>query len=124
MKKFNLLLVSCLLSFGIARAQTGEQYLQQQLPLAKAGNYWAKYNLWDAYHRGKHGVAKDPAEASRWLQELVQGAYLAKFEPADGFHPRTPKEILDSFGAISWLGSCFAFSIRSPWMQLLHLILT
>ena len=42
MKKLSVIVVSCLLSLGFAQAQTGEQYLQQQLELAKAGNYWAK----------------------------------------------------------------------------------
>jgi hypothetical protein len=97
MKKLSVIVVSCLLSLGFAQAQSGEQYLQQQLNLAKAGNYWAKYNLWDAYSRGKHGVAKNAAEANKWLPELVKGVSLAKFEPAQGFSPRTPKEMFDKF---------------------------
>ncbi len=105
MKKLNLIIVSCLLSLGIAQAQTGEQYLQQQLNLAKDGNYWAKYNLWDSYSRGKHGVAKNPAEADKWLPELVRDVYLAKFEPTNGFSPRTPKETLDKFNEVCRLHS-------------------
>jgi hypothetical protein len=97
MKKLSAIVVSCLLSLSAAQSQTGEQYLQQQLRLANAGNYWAKYNLWDAYTRGKHGLAKDPVEASKWLPELVKGVYLAKFQPADGFNPGTPKEMFDKF---------------------------
>jgi hypothetical protein len=97
MKQLSIIMVSCLLSLGSAQAQTGEEYLQQQLKRAKAGNYWAKYNLWDAYSRGTHGVAKNPAEADKWLPELVKGVYLAKFEPADGFNPKTSKEMLDKF---------------------------
>jgi len=77
--------------------QTGEQYLQQQLKLAQAGNYWAKFNLWEAFSQGKHEVAKNPAEADKWLSELVKGAYLAKIEPVNGFNPKTPKEMLDQF---------------------------
>jgi hypothetical protein len=79
------------------RPQTGEQYLQQQLKLAQAGNYWAKFSLWEAFAQGKHEVAKNPAEAGKWLSELVKGAYLAKFEPVNGFNPKTPKEMLDQF---------------------------
>jgi hypothetical protein len=105
MKKLNLIVVSCLLSLSFAQAQTGEQYVQQQLNLAKDNNYWAKYNLWDAYSRGKHGVAKNPAEADKWLPELVMDVYVAKFEPTGGFNPRTPKETLDKFNEFCRLRS-------------------
>jgi hypothetical protein len=97
MKKLSLMVVFCLLSLGFAQAQTGEQYVQQQLAQAKQGNYWAKYKLWDAYSRGSHGVMKSAADADKWLSELVCDAYLAKFEPAGGFNPRTPKEMLNKF---------------------------
>jgi serine/threonine protein kinase len=79
------------------QAQTGEQYLQQQLELANAGNYWAKFDLWAAFSNGTHEVAKNPAEADKWLAELVKGVYLAKFEPVNGFNPQTPGEMLDQF---------------------------
>jgi hypothetical protein len=105
MKTLGIIVVSCLLSLGFAQAQTGEQYLQQQIDLAKAGNYWAKYNLWDAYSRGKHGVTKNPAEADKWLPELVLDVYLAKFEPVGGFNPKTPKEALDKFSEFCKLRS-------------------
>ena len=90
--------------------QTGEQYVQQQLKLADAGNYWAKFQLWQAFsqgevpvfdlhgnHTGKHEVTKDRAKAEKWLAELIKGAYLAKFEPVNGFSPSTPQEMLDRF---------------------------
>ena len=61
-------------------AQTGEQYLRQQLELANAGNYCAKFQLWQGFSQGEvtvfdlHGqrigkneVTKDPAEADKWL---------------------------------------------------------
>jgi len=105
MKKLSLIIVSCLLSLGFAQAQTGEQYLQQQLKLAESGSYWAKYNLWDSYSRGKNGVAKNAVEASKWLPELVKGVYLAKFEPTNGFNPRNPKEVLDKFNQYCRLSS-------------------
>ena len=78
-------------------AADSDTYLQEQLKLAQAGNYWAEFNLWDAFSQGNHGVAKNPAEADKWLGELVKGAYLAKFEPINGFNPITPKEMLDQF---------------------------
>ncbi len=77
--------------------QPGEKYLQHQLKLAQAGNYWAKFNLWEGYAQGKHDLATNSAEAAKWLSELVQGAYLAKFEPVNGFNPKTPNEMLDRF---------------------------
>jgi hypothetical protein len=86
-------------------------FLQQQLKQAQAGNYWAKFQLWQAFSQGEvpvfdsHGqrigkqeVTKDPAEADKWLGELVKDAYLAKFEPTNGFNPQTPGEMLDRFG--------------------------
>jgi hypothetical protein len=79
------------------QTQTGEQYPQQQLKLAKAGNHWAKFNLWEALSQGKHEVAKNAAEADKWLSELVEGAYLARFEPVNGFTPKNPREMLDKF---------------------------
>ncbi len=102
------------------QAQTGEKYLQQQLKLANAGNYWAKFQLWQAFSQGevpvfdlhgnrtgKHEVTKDLAKADKWLAELVKGAYLAKFEPVNGFNPSTPKEMLDQFD-----GYCHLYSGR------------
>lgn len=77
--------------------QSGENYLQQQLKLAQAGNYWAKVNLWEGYAHGKHEIATNSAEASKWLPELVKGAYLAKFKPVGDFNPKTPSEMLDQF---------------------------
>jgi hypothetical protein len=79
------------------QARGGKPYVQQQLVLAEAGNYWAKFNLWEAYAKGKHEVDKNPAEADKWLSELVEGTYLAKFEPVNGFAPKTPKEMLHKF---------------------------
>jgi len=88
-----------------ASPQTGDQYLQQQLKLATADNYWAKFSLWEAFSKGKHGVASNSAEADKWLSELVKGAYLARFEPVNGFTPKTPKEMLEKFNAYCQLRS-------------------
>ncbi len=87
------------------RSQTNNEYLQQQLPSAQQGNYWAAYKVWDAYHRGKHGVAADDSEARKWLGQLVKGVSLVKFEPVNGFNPATPKEFLDEFHSCSSLMS-------------------
>ena len=87
--------------------QTTQQYLDQQLKLAHAGNYWAKFSLWDAFANGAHGVATNSVEADQWLAELVKGACLAKFEPVNGFNPQTPGEMLDRFSA-----QCRLFSAK------------
>jgi len=86
-------------------AQSGEQYLKTQIEQAKAGNFWAKFKVWEALSKGAHGVAQDSGAAEKWLAELVAGAYLAKFEPVNGFNPRTPGEMLQEFGAHSQLRS-------------------
>ena len=44
-------------------------------------------------------MATNSAEAGKWLSELVKGAYLAKFEPVNGFAPKTPEEMLNQFNA-------------------------
>jgi hypothetical protein len=72
-------------------------YVDLQLQQARAGDYWAKFNLWDAYAHGNHHTETNSAEAAKWLAELTKGAYLAKFEPAGGFSPITAKELLDEF---------------------------
>ena len=66
----------------------GDIYVGQQTKLAEAGNRWAQYCLWDAYHNGTHGVDKNPAEAGKWLDQFVKGVYVVRFEPANGFQPQ------------------------------------
>lgn len=80
---------------GAASDATG--YIQQKLKLAEAGNYWAKFNLWEAYAQGTHDVVTNAAEANKWLAQLTKGVYLAKFEPINGFNPSTPSAMLDAF---------------------------
>ena len=77
----------------------------EQLKKAEAGNFWAKYELWAAYHKGAGGVAKDPEKAKKWLAELIKGTYLATFEPVNGFSPKTPAEFLKKFNEHSKLRS-------------------
>jgi RNA polymerase sigma-70 factor (ECF subfamily) len=74
-------------------------FLEKKLKQAEAGNYWAKFDLWDAYAHGKHDVDTNSTEASHWLGEVVKGTYLAKFEPVNGFAPRTPEEMLNEFNS-------------------------
>jgi serine/threonine protein kinase len=85
--------------------KTENMFLAVELPDAKAGNYWAKYRLWAAYHNGSDGVQKNPAEARKWLNEVVKDAYLATFRPVHGFAPTTPQEFLANFSAHSSLRS-------------------
>jgi len=79
------------------RMQTGDSYVEEQTKQAQAGNYWSKYKLWEAYSKGTRGVERNSADADKWLAEVVKGAYLAKFEPANGFSPKTPQEMLQRF---------------------------
>lgn len=93
----------------IARQQSlsdsADTKLAGELRKAKAGDFWAKYRLWAAYHKGADGARKNPAEARKWLAELVQGAYLATFRPIKGFAPKTPQEFLAKFDEHSALHS-------------------
>ncbi len=72
-----------------------EWNIQDKLKLAEAGNKWAAYDLWDAYHRGNHAVQPDPAQAQKWLGELVQDVWVVRFEPVDDFAPTGPGPFLE-----------------------------
>jgi hypothetical protein len=80
-----------------SRNETGEHYIAEQTKQAEAGNYWAKFKLWEAYAKGTHGIEKNVGEADKRLPDLIKGAYLAKFEPQNGFNPKTPGEMLSRF---------------------------
>ena len=73
---------------------TAQWNLQEKLKAAEAGNQWAAYDLWDAYHRGKHGVKADPGQADKWLGKVVNGLWVVRFEPVAGFAPKNPREFL------------------------------
>jgi beta-lactamase regulating signal transducer with metallopeptidase domain len=77
--------------------------LPQKIKLAQGGNEWAAYELWDAYHRGNHGVQPDPAQADQWLREVVKDLWVVRFEPVDDFSPTNPGEFL---GRIDQYSSC------------------
>jgi beta-lactamase regulating signal transducer with metallopeptidase domain len=68
--------------------------LEERVKAAQAGDQWAVYDLWDTYHRGKHGVQPDPAQADKWLQAFVKGAWVVRFEPFDDFAPTNPRDFL------------------------------
>jgi len=77
--------------------------LEQKLKVAHAGNQWAVYDLWDAYYRGNHAVQPDPAQADKWLGELVHDLWVVRFEPIGGFAPTNPGEFL---GRINQHSAC------------------
>lgn len=77
--------------------------LQQKIKQAEGGNQWAVYDLWDAYHRGNHGVQTDPVQADKWLGQLVQNLWVVRFEPVGDFAPATPEAFL---GRINQYSSC------------------
>jgi serine/threonine protein kinase len=83
----------------------GNDYISQQFKEAQAGSFWAKYNLWDSYRKGSHGVVTNAAKADEWLQQLVKDLSLVKFGPGNGFNPATPQQYLNSFYHYSQLQS-------------------
>jgi beta-lactamase regulating signal transducer with metallopeptidase domain len=68
--------------------------LEQKVRQAQAGNQWAAYEVWDAYYRGSHDTQQDPAQADKWLGELIQDVWVVRFKPVDDFAPNTPREFL------------------------------
>jgi hypothetical protein len=42
-------------------------------------------------------MTTNSADAGKWLSELVKGAYLAKFEPANGFNPTKAEQMFNEF---------------------------
>jgi len=78
-------------------AKAAKISLADQLRKAKAGDYWAQYNVWAAYQKGTSGAGANPEVARTWLAELVKGAYLVTFRSIKGFAPRTPGELCDKF---------------------------
>ncbi|MCE5303898.1 MAG: M56 family metallopeptidase [Planctomycetaceae bacterium] len=84
---------------------SNNNFVAAQTPEAEFGDYWAKYQRWAAYHKGAVGVPKNSEKARQWLEQLVEGTYLAKFQPINGFHPKTPAELLAQFAKYSDLGS-------------------
>jgi hypothetical protein len=73
----------------------GDIYISHLTESAKAGNRWAQFYLWDAYHNGTHGVDKNQAKADEWLNQFVKGVYVVRFEPANGFHPQNAMDYLN-----------------------------
>jgi len=69
------------------------------------GNFWKKYNEWEALMGGKGGVQKDQAKAEQIVTQLIKGVYLVKFGPAEEFNPQTPGEFLQVFSKTSSLRS-------------------
>jgi len=82
-----LILVPCLFLAGCSRGP-GDEYVCEQRKAVKAGSYFAKYHLWEAYYNGTHGVDKDRGKANQWLQQIVKDVYVVRFEPAGAFIPR------------------------------------
>jgi beta-lactamase regulating signal transducer with metallopeptidase domain len=68
--------------------------LEEKVKLAESGNQWAAYDLWDAYHRGHHGMDTDSAKAGKWLAKVAENTWVVKFEPVDDFAPKNAGEFL------------------------------
>ena len=84
------------LRYIVRTASPGTVYVDEQTQSAKGGNRWAQFNLWNAYQNAAHNVGKNQAKADQWLNQFVQGIYVVRFEPANGFHPRNAADYLNS----------------------------
>lgn len=81
----------------VARFKTpGDIYISQQTKLAKAGNRWAEFHLWDAYAHGTNGAEPNTAKGDQWLRAFVEDVYVVRFAPANGFNPRNATEFLEN----------------------------
>ena len=103
MKSLTSILVLLILCFSCD--SNNEGFIKKQIALAEEGNYWAKYELWQAYSKGKYGIKKDIKKANELITDLTKDVYLAKFEPIGDFNPKTPKEFLKNFNNNSNLRS-------------------
>lgn len=92
-----LLSISCNLNNG--------RFIKRQLLLAEEGNYWAKYELWQAYSKGKYDVPKNQTKANELINDLTKDVYLVRFEPYGDFSPQNAKELLKNFNDNSSLRS-------------------
>jgi hypothetical protein len=95
-KRFALVIASLISGLWLAGCSRtpGETYVSQQMKSAKAGNQWAVYNLWDAYHNGKHSVDRNPAKADESLRLFLKDVHVVRFGPASGFNPRNAGDYL------------------------------
>jgi hypothetical protein len=91
--KRNLLLLLALGLLSIAGCNRND-YTRAQLKLAESGDYFARYNLWECYYNGTHGVKKDDVEANKWLHKIAENVWVVKFEPINQFNPKNPGEFL------------------------------
>lgn len=86
-------------------SSNNEKFIKKQIALAEQGNYWAKYELWQAYRTGKYGVTKNQNKANELIADLTKDVYQVSFEPTGDFDPRSAKELLNNFNANSSLRS-------------------
>ncbi len=94
----NLLLVGAVVFVLAGCSKTpGDVFISDQTKSAKAGNHWAEYKLWEAYHNGTQGVDKNTAKADQWLGKFIRGVYVVRFEPANGFKPQNAGDYLKAF---------------------------
>lgn len=95
LKTFGFILVASWLLAGCTKTP-GDVYVAQQTKQAKAGNHWAEFKLWDAYHNGTHDVDPNSAKADKWLRQFVKDVHVVRFEAANGFHPKNAMDYLNS----------------------------
>lgn len=88
-----------------APAEKGQEYVREQTAAARQGDFWAMYNLWEAYQKGGHGVIPDAQEGRQWLVEMTKNAWVATFEPINAFNPADPGQFLQGITRYSHLYS-------------------
>ena len=103
MKSLTSILVLLILCFSCD--SNNEGFIKKQIALAEEGNYWAKYELWQAYSKGKYGVTKNQNKADELLSDLTKDVYWVSFEPIGDFNPQNAKELLKNFNDNSSLRS-------------------
>jgi hypothetical protein len=97
--------VFVLLIFCFSCESNNEGFIKKQIALADEGNYWAKYELWQAYSKGKYGITKNQNKADELIADLTKDVYLVSFESSGDFNPQNAKELLNNFNDNSSLRS-------------------
>jgi hypothetical protein len=103
--RLSFLSLLSILVIGFACRPNAEDFIKKHAALAEKGNYWAKYELWQAYSKGKYGVTKNQNKADELISDLTKDVYLVRFEPTGDFNPRNAKKLLKNFNDHSSLRS-------------------
>jgi hypothetical protein len=103
MKSLTSILVLLVVCFSCD--SNNQEFIKNQIALAEEGNYWAKYELWQGYSKGKYGVTKNQSKADELIADLTKDVYCVSFKPIGDFNPTKAKELLKNFNDNSSLSS-------------------